>query len=60
MGPSSRSSTYQRNPPPPTRAIVIEAIKHIKSGKATDANGLRIDIFKLAIGSPHGADMMTA
>jgi len=43
---------------PPTKAVVIKAIRRIKSGKATDANGLRIEIFKLAIESPHGANMM--
>ena len=44
--------------PPPTKTIVLKAIRRIKSGKATDANGLRIDVSKLAIESPHGADTM--
>ena len=62
-GPAESLDHQPAQPPapatPPTNTIVIKAIRRIKSGKATDANGLRIEIFKLAIESPHGADMMT-
>ena len=61
MAPPSDSTTYPQPPAPPTpptKNVVLKAIRRIKSGKATDANGLRIEIFKLAIESPQGAEMM--